>query len=219
MLKQVKGHAAKAEAREALTTVVVNEVPVRVILHPPSKSRKSWYASWTGLVTSVSTGERDLDSAVVAAKRLVENGVKRGEVQDTGLSNEEFEAIQKAHFAKKKDPKAQVRAAKSLKGCLEAIEAFQLITGLDRISGATPDDCARFQREALQRPKNWRQKHPNSKEEVATISPNTVAKWPRSLQAAFERANRHAGATAIHQPRASLRSPSVWSSFTPAGGA
>src|SRR5262249_17695277 len=44
-------------------------------------------------------------------------------------------------------------------------------------------------------PKNWRQRYPRSKsaDEVDRISPNTVLKWSRALQAAFERANRNAG--------------------------
>src|SRR4051794_7326456 len=98
----------KPKREKHATTVVVNEVAIRVILHPPSRARKCWYAYWPGVASSVSTGERDLEKAVVAAKRLVENGGKRVQVQqavqDSGLPNDEFEAIQKAHFGKKKDP-------------------------------------------------------------------------------------------------------------------
>ena len=58
---------------------------------------------------------------------------------------------------------------------------------------ARADDCASFQRKASRFPKNWRKQYPKSQKEVATLSPNTVLKWSRALQAAFERANRNAG--------------------------
>ena len=98
----------------------------------------------------------------------------------------------RVYFGRKRDPAAQVRAQKSLTSCLNAIVAFRKISGLKPITMATPDDCASFQQKALTLPKNWRQEYPNGKKNVEPLSPNTILKWSRSLQAAFERANRNA---------------------------
>jgi integrase len=76
---------------------------------------------------------------------------------------------------------------------LNAIAAFRKITGLTPITLARADDCAAFQRKALTMPKNWRHDYPKGRKDVELISPNTVLKWSRSLQAAFERANLNAG--------------------------
>jgi integrase len=76
---------------------------------------------------------------------------------------------------------------------LNAIAAFRKITGLAPITLARADDCAAFQRKALTMPKNWRHDYPKGRKDVELISPNTVLKWSRSLQAAFERANLNAG--------------------------
>src|SRR5262249_40357281 len=151
---------------------------------------KSWYVYWAGLVSSKSTGQSNLHDAVVTAENMVRdwagggNGA-RATPLDNVLSDQEFEQIQTAHFGRKTDPAARARASKSLIVCLNAIRAFQSITGLQLLALATPDDCARFQREALTRPKNWRQNYPKSKkpQEVECVSPNTVLKWSRSLQA------------------------------------
>src|SRR4051812_2901727 len=82
-------------------TVIVNGAPVGVTLHPPTNTRKSWYAYWPGLVSSKSTGQRRLEDAIVVAENMVKTGGKRADVRDTALSDAEFEAIQRAHFAKK----------------------------------------------------------------------------------------------------------------------
>jgi hypothetical protein len=110
---------------------------------------------------------------------------------DAVLTDEEFEAVQRAHFGRKADPRAKKRAEKSLVSCLEAVRAFKETSGLDAVSRATPDDRAAFQRKALGMPRNWRSKHPNSKEAPGTISPSTVVKWSVALAAAFERVNRN----------------------------
>jgi integrase len=185
----------KPKVEKKTITVVVNGVPVAVTLHPPTDARKSWYAYWPGLVTSKSTGHRNLADAIVAAENMVRSGGKRATVADTGLSDEEFEKIQRAHFGKKTDPRENRRAEKTFQAFLKALDAFRRITGLQRVTLATADQCAAFQRQALTLPKNWRQQHPKSKkaEEVDRLSPNTVLKWSRALQAAFDRANRTAG--------------------------
>jgi hypothetical protein len=134
-----------------------------------------------------------LEEAIVVAEAMVRNQGRRPCLTDTVLSDEDFEKIQRAHFARKTDPAAQIRAEKSLEETLDAISAFKLISGLEPITIALPCDCASFQRLALEKPKNWRTKHPRSKETQQNISPNTVVKWSRSLQAAFERACRNAG--------------------------
>ena len=183
----------KPKVEKQTIQVIVNGKPVAVTLHPPTSRRRSWYAYWAGLVASRSTGQTKLEDAIMAAETMVRNGGKVATVADAVLSDEEFEAIQRAHFDRQQDAVDQQRSQKTLKACLEAISAFREITRLPRVSGATADDCASFQREALKKPKNWRQQHPKSRKDVACLSANTVLKWSRSLQAAFERANRNAG--------------------------
>jgi hypothetical protein len=108
----------KPKKEKHVTTVLVNNVPVRVILHPPAGRRKCWYAYWPGLAYSVSTGKRELNKAIIEATRLVQNQGKPVQVQqNAGLSDEAFKAIQQAHFAAKRDPAGRARAAKSLKDC------------------------------------------------------------------------------------------------------
>ena len=116
---------------------------------------------------------------------------------DTVLSDEEFEEIQRRHFGKKKDSAAKVRAEKSLQSCREAVSAFNGISGVSPVALATPDDCERFQHEALKLPKNWRRQYANSKDDVDRIKPNTVIKWSRTLRAAFERASTSGGSKCV----------------------
>jgi len=182
----------KPKQEKQTITVIVKRKPVAVTLHPPTSIRKSWYAYWNGLMASKSTGQRKLADAIVSAENMVKSGGKRADLSDTVLSDEEFDEIQRVHFGRKQDPAAIARAAKSLFSCLNSIDAFRIITGLKPITLATPDDCAAFQRKALSFPKNWRHRYPKGKNQVDCISPNTVLKWSRSLQAAFERANRNA---------------------------
>jgi integrase len=167
-------------------------------------------------VASKSTGQRNLEDAIVAAEGMLRAGGKKPTAADARLSDEEFEALQRAHFDRKKDPAARARAQKTLHDCLDAIHAFRQITGLNPITVATPDDCAAFQRKALTLPKNWRKKYPRSKKEVPAISANTVLKWSRALQAAFDRANRNAGRKSVrgvlHESK--LLNENPWKQFT-----
>jgi predicted dehydrogenase len=64
---------------------------------------------------------------------------------------------------------------------------------LHPVTIATPDDCARFQNEAESLSKNWRHVYPKARGEVECLSRNTILKWSRTLQAAFQRANKNAG--------------------------
>ena len=205
----------KPKPEKQTITVLVNGTPVAVILHPPTGTRPSWYAYWNGLVASKSTGQRTLADAILAAENMVKGGGKRATVAGAVLSDEEFEAVQRAHFARKTDPAAKARAATTLEECLDAISAFKSITGLERIAAATPDDCARFQAQGLTRPKNWRKQHPRSKKTEERVSPNTVLKWSRMLQAAFERANRCAGKKCVRGvvEEAKLLSANPWTQF------
>lgn len=207
----------KPKVEKQQITVVVNNQPVSVILHPPNGTRSSWYAYWNGLVTSRSTGKSDLQEAIRVVEGMLRNGGKRSTLAETVLSDEEFEQIQRVHFGRKSDAAAQVRAAKSLHCCLEAISAFKLITGLERIAAATPDDCARFQREAIKKPKSWRLPYPNRRvKDVDCLSPTTVDKWSRALQAAFERANINAGRKCVRGvvAEAKLIESNPWMQFT-----
>lgn len=186
----------KPKKEKQTITVLVNGTPVRVTLHPPTPPRTSWFVYWAGLPSSRSTGQQNLEEAIRAAEGMVRNGGKQPRLQDTVLSEAEFEQIQRVHFAKKRD---QARAAKTLTTFLQAMSAFKAIAAMDPINfdqpltQATAGVCEAFQQKALTLAKNWRQQHPKSKKQVAHVSPNTVLKWSRALQAAFERANRNAG--------------------------
>lgn len=81
---------------------------------------------------------------------------------------------------------------------------------------AQDDDCAAFQRKALTLPRNWRKKYPKSQKEVATLSPNTVLKWSRALQAAFDRGNRNAGRKSVRGvvDEQKLLTENPWKQFT-----
>jgi len=197
-------------------TVVLDGTPVVAILHPPTRARRSWYVYWNGLVASKSTGCYKLEDAIVVAESMVRNQGRRPCLSDTMVSDHEFERIQRLHFARKTEPAAQERAAKSLAETLDAISAFKLITGLEPIAAATPDDCASFQRIALEKPKNWRSLYPKSKETQQSLSPNTVVKWSRSLQAAFERACRNAGKKCVRGvvDESKLLTANPWTQFT-----
>ncbi len=196
-------------------TILVKGTAIRVILHPPAPPRTSWYAYWPGLTTSRSTGTRNYEDAVVLAEEMLRNGGKKRSSQPVELTDEEFEAIQRWHFSRKTDESAMRRSKKSLVNCLDSVAAFREITGLSPISLATPDDCATFQRLAMILPNNWRRRpvekrqsvayfsekcrlerlkagRPDQHDNLPTYSPNSVLRWSRSLQAAFERANRNA---------------------------
>ena len=173
-------------------TVVIDGSPITVTLTPPTGARRSWYAYWPGLVASKSTGATDPSEAVLVVEGMIRNGGRRSTPDGSILSDHEFEEIQRVNFSRQLDPAARARAQKTLESCLDAIAAFRAITGLVPVTLATPDDCAAFQRKALTLPKNFRLRYPKSKAAVGCYSANNVLKWSRSLQAAFERANRNA---------------------------
>ena len=185
-------------------------------MHPPVPPRSSWYAFWHGLTTSRSTGESSYEEAVRVVQDMLGNGgAKRATLADAALTDEEFEEIQRWHFNRKTDESAKRRSMKSLANCLDALAAFREITGLSPICLATPDDCANFQRIAMTLPNNWRRwplekrqpvayfseqgrlarkraGKPDKHDGLPNYSPNNILRWSRSLQAAFERANRNA---------------------------
>jgi integrase len=205
-------------------TVILDGTPVAVTLYPPAGARRSWFAYWSGLSGSKSTGQSDFSKAVVVAENMLcraragGGSVSRAIVLDTMLTDEELEKIQREHFDGVSDPLDKSRAAKSLTVCLEALAAFKSITGLAQLAAATADECAAFQRKAKTLPKNWRQKYPKGKkpEEVSLLSPNTILKWSRSLQAAFERANRNAPQKKCVRgvvPETKLLSANPWNQF------
>lgn len=206
----------KQQQAKQTITVVVNGDPIKVGLHPPTEKRKAWYAYWAGCVYSRSTNQTDLTEAIRVAESMVKNGGKQVLLSDAVLSDEEFEAIQRAHFAKRTDPASKVRAEKSLESCLESIAAFKKLAGLPHAAMATADDCARFQVEALKLPNNWRREYPKGRTDAECLSANTVLKWCRSLQAAFERANRNAGKKCVRGVivESKLLNANPWAQFT-----
>ena len=232
------GRKPKVEKRTI--TVVVNGTTIPVTLYPPKPPRRTWFAYWPGLTTSKSTGQTDFEHAALAVEGMLRNGGKQGHVDDVVLSDEEFVEIQRRHFGRKTEERAKQRSQQSLSNCLEAIAAFQEITGLKPISVATPDDCAMFQQIALTLPNTWRRKrravrqpvkHYSEKrrkerqmagmldplDELPCYSPNNVLRWSRSLQAAFERVNRNAlkrkCVRGVVDPSKLLKS-NPWSQFT-----
>jgi integrase len=206
----------KPSLKKQTVLVKVNETSVAVTFHPPSGTRKAWYAYWPGLVASKSTGQQDFKAAVAVVEGMLRNAGRKPEVKDTLLTDDDLEAIQRSHFDGITDPDAKIRAAKSLEEVLAALSAFKAITGLKPISLATPDDCAAFQRKARTLPKNWRAKYPNSKDTTETLSPNTILKWSRCLASSFERANRNAGKKCVRGvvPQAKLLTANPWTQFT-----
>lgn len=206
----------KPKQKKGKITILINGTPVLVTLHPPTGTRKSWYAYWNGLVTSKSTGQSNFNEAVKFVENMLQNGGKKPLLGDSLLSDEEFLEIQRVHYGRKTDPITKARSEKSLEECEDALSAFQAITGLLRIAEATPDDCARFQREALIKPKNWRRNYPKGKETDECLSPNTILKWSRMLQASFERVNRCAGKKCVRGvvDEAKLLTMNPWTQFT-----
>ena len=205
----------KAKRDKRKIELLVNGRLVTVTMFPPTGAKRSWYVYWTGLKARKSTGHTDFDNAVAAATDMLRNGGQKSQQADTLLSDEEFEEIQRRHYAKKTDTAAVVRAEKSLASCLDAIRAFREITGITPISLATPEDCEQFQREALKKPRNWRMQF-RAKDEPRRLRPNTVIKWSVSLQAAFERANSNAGKKCVRGvvPKEKLLKSNPWREFT-----
>ncbi len=186
----------KPKVEKQTITVHLDGVLYTLHLHPPAGKHKAWYVYWNGLVASKSTRHKDITEAAKVAEQMLRDWVSGGDGSpatpaDLVMTDEEFEAVQKAHYGKKKDPAQQRRSVKTLKDCLEAIAAFKKVSGLVRVTAATPDDCSRFQQEALKLAKNWR--HPHAREGCEeTVKAKTVEKWSRQLMAAFERVNLNA---------------------------
>ena len=207
----------KTERTEIHVDVDGRIVTITMFPPEPARNRKAWYAYWKGLKSRKTTGETNFDKAVRAATAMLHHGGKKPTCDEAQLlTDEEFIEIQCRHFNKKTDPASKKRSESSLTNALEAIDAFKQVSGLTPVSSATPDDCERFQTEALQLPRNWRSKHPKSKPEKRTISAGTVHKWLVALQAAFERANDNGGRKCVRgvvKPERLLKS-NPWKRFT-----
>jgi hypothetical protein len=68
----------KPRLEKKTITVVMEGAPITVTLHPPTGCRRSWYAYWTGLVASKSTGKTAMEDAIVVAENMVQ-GWKAGQ--------------------------------------------------------------------------------------------------------------------------------------------
>src|SRR5579862_5591283 len=142
----------KAKREKRKIEVLVNGRIVTVTLSPPIGTKRSWYAYWNGLKAPKSTGHTEFDNAKAAVSDMLSNGGQKTQLRDALLTDEDFEEIQRRHFGKKQKPEERIRAEKSLVACLEAIKAFKAITKLESVVLATPEDCERFQYEALKLP-------------------------------------------------------------------
>jgi integrase len=167
---------------------------------PPSGARKTWYAYWNGIITSRATGHKDFDSAAATAEQMLRDwsagdSGERPKTSDLLLTDDEFIAIQKAHYDAKgcRSTKAAERAGKSLVECLGAVRAFQDISGLRAVAAATKQDCAAFQLKAKGLPRGWRA----GRNDGQRLSESTIYKWSVALSAAFDRANTNAGRKCI----------------------
>ncbi len=198
---------------------------IEVTLFPPSGNKKSWYTYWSDLTFSRSTGQTDYTEAVKAVHGMLRNGGRKSDLTDVVLTDAEFDKIQSKHFSKKTDPQAIKRAHRSLSACMEAITAFRRITELSSISLATPEDCERFQHDALKLPREWRVQYANNRQslnrrekrgEVDPLSSNTIVKWSVALKAAFERANRNSGKKCVRGvvSNEKLLTENPWNQFT-----
>jgi len=192
-----------------------NGAAVRVTLFPPrpAKKERTWCAYWKGQKTRRSTGKRTLKEAIEAATAMVQERPTGRPGDWPCPSDEEFIEVQRRHFSKKGDRSGK---GSSLTNVLEAIDAFKRVSGLSPICRATPDDCERFQTEALKLLRNWRSQHPKSKPETRTVTDWTVHKWLVALRAAFERANDNAGKKCVRGvvlPERLLKS-NPWQRFT-----
>jgi integrase len=214
----------KPKVEKKTVNIRVNDALVSVILHPPAGKRTSWYAYWAGIGNPKSTGQVDLTEAIKVAEAMLRNGGARTTADNAILSEEELDTIQHAHFVGKRTaPRGRSRGEKTLKAFREALAAFKDIVAMEPIrftrpaTLATADVCAAFQIKALTLPKNWRRKHPKSRkaEEVGKVSPNTVLKWSRALQAAWQRANTRAGKKCVRGvvDSGKLLSGNPWNDF------
>jgi hypothetical protein len=192
-----------------------NGAAVRVTLFPPRavKKERTWFAYWKGQKTRRSTGKKTLREAIEAATAMVQERPTGRSGDWQCPSDDEFVEIQRRHFSKKPDRSGK---GASLTGVLQAVDAFKRVTGMTPICRATPDDCERFQTEALKLLRNWRSQHPKSKPETRTITAATVKKWLITLHGAFERVNDNAGRKCVRgvvPPERLLRS-NPWQRFT-----
>ncbi|MFM7109271.1 MAG: hypothetical protein ACKOZU_11870 [Planctomycetaceae bacterium] len=181
----------KASCKQIITVAVKGKT-VSVSMSPPAGTRRSWYAYWHGLKSSVSTHTRDLKEAVEVVTAML-NGADPSPAAT--LTDDELIEIQRRHFETQGVGRKKPKSSKaSLREVLSAIAAFQIHSGLSPISAATAADCEQFMKKALTLPRNWRQAH----SKIATpLSPFTVYKWLGALQGAFQRANRNAGRACI----------------------
>lgn len=198
--------------------VSLDGAAVRVTLFPPraAKKERTWFAYWKGQKTRRSTGKKMLREAIEAATAMVQERPAGHPGDWQCPSDEEFIEIQWRHFGKRTNPAGKRKGESSLASAMEAVNAFQQVSGLTPICRATPDDCERFQTEALELVRNWRSRHPKSKPEVRTVTAGTVRTWLVALQAAFERANDNAGRKCVQGvvlPERLLKS-NPWHRFT-----
>ena len=123
-------------------TVVVNGTAIPVILHPPVPPRSSWYAYWPGLGREPFHRPERLRGG---RPRCAGHAWEWGETGNAGRCcphpTKNLRRFNGGTTVRKRTPDAQLRAQKSLKGCLDAISAFRQVTGITPIALATPDDC------------------------------------------------------------------------------
>lgn len=202
----------KPKAEKQVRAFVVNGKDIRVSFFPPRGKEKSWQVYWTGLPTRKSTRAVTFDGAVEAVNRMLcGDGPTE---QESVMSDDEFDQVQREHY------KRVEATPETVTGCFEAVQAFRTVTKVVPISLAAPEDCARFQDEALKLAKNWRApfKSDSRRQErtressLGSIKRSTVLKWSTALRAAFNRINLNAGKKCIRNvvPEGKLLRKNPW---------
>ena len=113
----------KPKLEKQTIAVIVNGTPVAVTLFPPTDSRKSWYAYWTGLVASKSTGHRKLADAVVAALGLEILFIGPGCDQGVSLLIVDHLRVNVVQAAEHGEPRPFLRASDAFADALASCEA------------------------------------------------------------------------------------------------
>ena len=152
-------------------------------LHPPGSVGNTKY--WSFSCQKAGIQRKSLKVSTFAdARRAALNWFAKEDVRNDrcapSLSWPEWEQIQRAHFAKKRDQK---RAGRTLNACLDSKQTFVSITKADDASVVTPDTVEKFQQEALKT--EWT--------EGRVYTPSTIRRCLGHMSASFNRCRITAG--------------------------
>ena len=152
-------------------------------LHPPGTVGNSRY--WSFSCRGAGIQRKSLKVTTFAdARQAVLNWFTKEDVRQDrtapSLSWPEWEQIQRAYFAKKRDQK---RAGRTLNACLDSKQTFVSIAKADDASVVTPDTVEQFQQVALKT--EWT--------EGRVYTPSTIRRCLGHMSASFNRCRITAG--------------------------